>query len=301
MSANNNSNRLGRGLDALIPTEIEHIDDFAAESLPQEAKITANNIDEVDIESVDANPYQPRTEFEDSELQQLAESIKKHGIVQPLVVSAENDWRYQLIAGERRLRAAKLAGLKKVPVVVRSLTEQQQLEVAILENVQRSDLKPLELAVAYSKLVDQFNMTHAKIGVSVGKAESTITNTIRLLKLTPKAKDALAAGIISEGHARQLLALPTEVQDQFLAYIIKQDLTVRATEEAARDFKGGVEIKKSKVKEARAQQTEITKNLGKHLGTKVDVLRTAKGGKLQIEYYSDEELGRIYQQIMGEE
>jgi ParB family chromosome partitioning protein len=301
VSANNNTNRLGKGLDALIPTEIEHIDDFAAESLPQAAKITAGNVNEVDIDSVDANPHQPRTEFEQTELQQLADSIKKHGIVQPLVVSAENDWRYQLIAGERRLRAAKLAGLKKVPVVVRTLSEQQQLEIAILENVQRADLKPLELAVAYSKLVDQFNMTHAKIGASVGKAESTITNIIRLLKLTPKGKQALIDGKITEGHARQLLAMPVEAQDTFLAYIIRHDLTVRATEEAARDFKGGVEIKKSKVKEARAQQTEYTKNLGKYLGTKVDLLRTAKGGKLQIEYYSDEELGRIYGQIMGEE
>lgn len=301
MSAANNNNRLGRGLDALIPTDIENIDDFAAESLPKEAKITAGSINEVDINSVDANPHQPRTEFEQTELQQLADSIKKHGVVQPLVVSAENDWRYQLIAGERRLRAAKLAGLNKVPVVVRTLTQQQQLEVAILENVQRADLKPLELAVAYSKLVDQFNMTHAKIGVSVGKAESTITNTIRLLKLTPKAKEALASGKITEGHSRQLLALPEGAQDTFLAYIIRHDLTVRATEEAARDFKGGVEIKKSKVTQARAQQTEITKKLGKHLGAKVDLMRTAKGGKLQIEYYSDEELGRIYSQIMGEE
>jgi ParB family chromosome partitioning protein len=300
VSANNN-NRLGKGLDALIPTEIESIDDFAADSLPQEAKISATSVNEVDINSVDANPHQPRTEFADSELQQLADSIKKHGIVQPLVVSSENDWRYQLIAGERRLRAAKLAGLKKVPVVVRTLSEQQKLEVAILENVQRADLKPLELAVAYSKLVDQFNMTHAKIGVSVGKAESTITNTIRLLKLTPKGKAALIDGKITEGHARQLLAMPPEAQDTFLNYIIRHDLTVRATEEAARDFKGGVEIKKSKVKEYRSQQTQITKDLGKHLGTKVDLLRTAKGGKLQIEYYSDEELGRIYEQIMGKE
>lgn len=301
MSAQNNSNRLGKGLDALIPTEIEHIDDFASESLPAAAKLNSGNVNEIDITAIDTNPHQPRSQFDDDELAQLAESIKKHGIVQPLVVTAENDWRYQLIAGERRLRAAKLAGLKKVPAVVRTLTEQQQLEIAILENVQRSDLKPLELSVAYSKLVDQFNMTHAKIGASVGKAESTITNSIRLLKLTPKGKQALQEGKITEGHARQLLALPVEAQDTFLAYIIKHDLTVRATEEAARDFKGGVEIKRSKVREAKAQQTQITKDLGKYLGTKVGLLRTAKGGKLQIEYYSDEELGRIYKQILGEE
>lgn len=301
----NNDSRLGKGLDGLIPTDIsgiDTIDEFASASLPKEAKISANTISEVDIDSIDANPQQPRTEFEQNELAALAESIKSHGIVQPLVVISENDWRYQLVAGERRLRAAKLAGLKKVPVIVRTFTQQQQLEVALIENVQRSDLKPLELAVAYSKLADQFNMKHVEIAKSVGKHQSTVTNIIRLLNLSHKAKLALNEGKISEGHARQLLALEAhERQDELLAYIIKHQPTVRETEAAVRKFKQGVEIKKSKVNQSRAKETQITKTIGSYLGTKVTVLPMAKGGKLQIEYYSDEELGRIFEQITGQD
>lgn len=305
MSSNQNSlsnSRLGKGLDALIPTSLDEIDEFAADSLPQEVRVNDKTVTEIPIENIDVNPYQPRTEFEQTELQELAESIKSHGIIQPLIVMSENDWKFRLIAGERRLRAAKLAGLKTVPAISRTLNQQQQLEVALIENVQRSDLRPLEQAVAYEKLVDQFNMTHDKIGKSVGKATSTITNIIRLQKLTRKAKLALNDGVISEGHARTLLSLTDPVQqDQFLAYIIKHNLTVRHAETLVREFKGGVEIKRQKVKQAEAPQVQLTKDLGKYLGTKVSIYKTAKGGKLQIEYYSDEELARIYSQILGQE
>lgn len=305
MSSNQNNvsnSRLGKGLDALIPTSLEEIDEFAADSLPQEVRVNDKTVTEIPIENIDVNPYQPRTEFEQSELQELAESIKSHGIIQPLIVMSENDWKFRLIAGERRLRAAKIAGLKTVPAISRTLNQQQQLEVALIENVQRSDLRPLEQAVAYEKLVDQFNMTHDKIGKSVGKATSTITNIIRLQKLTRKAKLALNEGVISEGHARTLLSLTDPVQqDTFLAYIIKHNLTVRHAETLVREFKSGVEIKRQKVKQAEAPQVQLTKDLGKYLGTKVSIYKTAKGGKLQIEYYSDEELGRIYSQILGKE
>jgi len=298
--SNNSNNRLGKGLDGLIPTNLDAIDEFAASSLPDEVRVNEKTVSEISVDCIDVNPYQPRTDFEQDELQQLADSIKQHGIIQPLIVMAENDWKFRLIAGERRLRAARLAGLKTVPVITRTFNEQQQLEVALIENVQRSDLKPLEQAVAYQKLVDQFNLTHEKIGERVGKAPSTITNILRLQKLTRKGKLALNSGIISEGHARTLLSLTDPAQqDLFLAYIIKHNLTVRHAETLVREFKGGVEIKKKKVVEAEAPQVQLTQNLGKYLGTKVSIYKTAKGGKLQIEYYSDEELARIYSQITG--
>ncbi len=303
MSNNPASNsRLGKGLDSLIPSQIGEVDEFAAPSLPDQVRVSNKTVTEVPIENIDANPYQPRTEFEQAELQELADSIKEHGIIQPLIVTAENDWKYKLVAGERRLRAAKIAGLTQVPVIVRTYNEQQQLEVALIENVQRSDLKPLEESVAYQKLVDQFNMTHEQIGKAVGKATSTITNIIRLQNLTHKAKIALNDGIITEGHARTLLSLTDPIkQDQFLNYIIKHNLTVRHAETLIREFKGGVEIKRSKVIEAEAPQRKLTQDLGKYLGTKVSLHKTAKGGKLQIEYYSDEELARIFSQITGSE
>jgi len=302
-SQNNASkSRLGSGLDSLLPTSLEDIDEFASDTMPQEARLDAKSIIDIPIENIEANPYQPRTEFEQNSLTELSESIASHGIIQPLVVMTENGWKYQLIAGERRLRAAKLAGLKTVPAISRTLTQQQQLEIAIIENVQRADLRPLEQAVAYEKLVDQFNMNHAKIGESVGKATSTVTNIIRLLKLGHKGKVALNEGIISEGHARTLLSLTDLTQqDLFLAYIIKHSLNVRNAETLVREFKGGVEIKQDKVKEAAAPQLKLTTDLGKYLGTKVSIYKTAKGGRLQIEYYSDEELSRIYSQILGQE
>lgn len=302
-SQNNASkSRLGSGLDGLLPTSLEDIDEFASDTMPKEARVDAKSIIEIPIENIETNPYQPRTEFEQTSIQELSESIASHGIIQPLVVVSDGGQHYQLIAGERRLRAAKLAGLKTVPAISRTLSQQQQLEIAIIENVQREELRPLEQAVAYEKLVDQFNMNHTGIGKSVGKATSTITNIIRLLKLTHKGKVALNEGVITEGHARTLLSLIDPVQqDLFLAYIIKHSLTVRNAETLVREFKGGVEIKHEKVEEAEAPQLKLTTDLGKYLGTKVSLHKTAKGGKLQIEYYSDEELARIYSQILGQE
>lgn len=297
-----NNSRLGTGLDSLIPSGLDAVDELASESLPQEVRASDKSVTEVDIDTIDVNPHQPRSIFSEEELTDLSASIKQHGVLQPLIVSSENDWRYQLVAGERRLRAAKLAGLKKIPVIIRSFTEQQQLEVALIENVQRSDLKPLELAVAYQKLTDQFNLTQEQIGKSVGKATSTVINIIRLLKLTPKAKQALNNGDITEGHARSLLSLTDPVeQDKFLDYIIKHNLTVRHAENLVREFKRGVEIKQKKVAEAEAPKRKLTQDLGSYLGTKVSIQKTAKGGRLQIEYYSDEELARIFEQITGQE
>ncbi len=290
------ANRLGRGLDALIPTDI---DDFVSDSLPEELKEDSQNIAQVDISKVVPNPHQPRTEFSESDLKDLSDSIKVHGIIQPLVVIKIADGKYQLVAGERRLRASKLAGLKKVPAIVRTFSEQEQLELAVIENIQRAELKPLEVSVAYTKLIEQFNLTHDQIAERVGKGSSTVSNSIRLLNLPHAAKIALQKGSITEGHARAILSIEDNASQTFLLEeILKSKLTVREAEEAARRLKKGeINKKPVKAKEIRKEHMALTNSLGKFLGTKVGIQSTAKGGRLVIEYYSDEELGRIIEQI----
>lgn len=290
-------NRLGRGLDALIPTDI---DEFVSPSLPTELKNNSNDIAQLDINSIVPNPHQPRTEFSEQDLKDLAQSIKIHGVLQPLVV-IKNDTGYQLVAGERRLRASKLAGLTKIPAIVRTFSEQEQLELAVIENIQRADLKPLEVAIAYTKLIDQFNMTHEQIAKRVGKGASTVSNSVRLVNLPHPAKLALQKGQISEGHARAILSLsnPAE-QIQLLEQIINDKMNVREAEVAARRFKEGVTDKKSiKAKDIRSEDTALMNSLGKHLGTKAAIQKTARGGRIIIEYYSDEELDRIASQILS--
>ncbi|GDX62966.1 chromosome partitioning protein ParB [Candidatus Saccharibacteria bacterium] len=289
-------NRLGRGLDALIPTDI---DDFVSDSLPEELKEDSQNIAQVDISKVVPNPHQPRTEFSESDLKDLSDSIKVHGIIQPLVVIKITGGKYQLVAGERRLRASKLIGLQKVPAIVRTFSEQEQLELAVIENIQRAELKPLEVSVAYTKLIEQFNLTHDQIAERVGKGSSTVSNSIRLLNLPHAAKIALQKGSITEGHARAILSIEDNASQTFLLEeILKSKLTVREAEEAARRLKKGeINKKPVKAKEIRKEHMALTNSLGKFLGTKVGIQSTAKGGRLVIEYYSDEELGRIIEQI----
>jgi len=293
-------NRLGRGLDALLPTDI---DEFVAESLPEELKTTDEQVSKLDPNAIKPNPHQPRSEFSKADLNDLASSIKIHGILQPLVVIELKPGSYQLVAGERRLRASKMAGLKQVPAIIRSFNEQEQLELAVIENIQRAELKPLEVAVAYTKLIDQFNMTHEQIAKRVGKGASTVSNTVRLVNLPHPAKLALQKGQISEGHARAILSLEDQAQQlELLEVIVKSKLTVREAEEAARRLKSGNLVKKpAKAKQIRGEHSTLTNSLGKLLATKVSIQKTAKGGKLIIEYYSDEELGRIANQIAGDE
>lgn len=294
------TNRLGRGLDALLPTDI---DEFASESLPTQLKADGEQVAKLDPGKIKPNPHQPRTEFTEADLKDLASSIKLHGILQPLVVIETRPNNYQLVAGERRLRAAKLAGLKHVPAIIRSFSEQEQLELAVIENIQRAELKPLEVAVAYTKLIDQFNMTHEQIAKRVGKGASTVSNTVRLVNLPHPAKLALQKDQISEGHARAILSLESQAdQLQLLDTIIKSKLTVREAEEAARRLKSGDSANKpARAKQIRNEHSGLTNSLGKYLATKVAIQKTAKGGKLIIEYYSDEELARIAGQIAGDD
>ncbi len=275
---------LGKGLDALIPVD--------------EEQPSGEVIQQVPINQIKPNPYQPRTEMKADELEELAVSIREHGILQPLTVSpGTTPQEFILVAGERRLRAAELAGLTVVPVIVRSVTELQQLELALIENIQRADLSPLETAGAYQQLIDQFKLTHEEVADKVGKNRVTVTNTLRLLKLPDKAQDALRQNLISEGHARTLLGLTT-IQGQLAALqtVIAKGLNVRQTEELVKKMSGHREISPTQPVYY-AQVKEIEENLREILGTRVTLHYSPKGGSLVIHYYSDEELNSIIGKI----
>ena len=293
---------LGRGFDALIPTQLVEEEFDVTAAVDDSGKRSSNDtLREVSPALVDPNPHQPRVSFKEDELQNLADSIRVHGILQPLVVTQVGT-RYELIAGERRLRAAKLVGLDEVPVIVRSFDEQQKLELALIENIQRAELNPIELATAYRKLMDQFGLTYEQMGKRVGgRDRSTIANTVRLLGLPLEAKRAVVDGLITEGLARVILTVTEEdKQLELTKLILKNQWTVRQAEEYARGFRGK-EGNHEKAKARIAGVNDLTRSLGDYLGAKVEQVSTAKGGKLIIEYYSEEELDRIYRAIKHEE
>ncbi|MGA2491190.1 MAG: ParB/RepB/Spo0J family partition protein [Anaerolineales bacterium] len=278
---------LGRGLGALIPGGEN---DFAE-----------NGVMLVPVDLVLPNPRQPRSSIHPDELEDLTASIREHGVLQPLIVTpGDLDGRYVLIAGERRLEAARLAGLASVPVIVRQATDQQRLELAIIENVQRSDLSPLEQAEAYRQLAEDFDLSHEDISVRVGKSRVTVTNTLRLLKLPDAIKNALIEGRISEGHARALLALTTpEAQTAALRTVLKQELNVRQTEELVRRLSG--EKPSQKLKPTTVPEVaELEERLRLSLGTKVTLRSGRKGGTVTIHYYSDEELNALMERLLKE-
>lgn len=280
---------LGRGFDALIPK------DFDKSLVLDEHE----RIQKLATETLQANPDQPRQHFDQNAIEQLASSIKQHGIIQPLVVSpTETDGSYIIIAGERRWRAAQLAGLKKVPAVVRTSKELERLEIAIIENVQRVDLSPLEQAVSIERLHQLFNMTYDAIATRLGKASSTVNNIVRLLQLPEDAHEALHQKQISEGHARAILALKDypEKQTELLQQITKLGWSVRQAEQFVSTVKEGIQ-KPKQVKTRMSTETPETKHLSKMLEAPVHIRRTAKGGKLEIAFKTDEELERIMSQL----
>jgi len=287
--------RLGKGLESLIPTDI---DDLIHSTMPNQLQPDDSMVRELEADKIKPNPHQPRAQFDSNSITEMANSIKAHGIIQPLIVVKDGD-QYQLIAGERRLRGAKQIGLKTVPAIVRSYEDQHQLELALIENIQRSELTPLELAVAYAKLIDQFNMSIAQISKRVGKAESTVKNIVRLLNLSTEAKKALQEGHITEGHARTLLSFTNQkMQVTVLEIIIKRNLNVRQAEELARKFKNKRKVDEQKVLQLSESETKITNQLGGVFNTKVSLQKTAHGGKLVIEYGSDKELDKIVKLIL---
>ena len=268
---------LGKGLEALIP------------STP--------GVTEVDVDSIVPNPRQPRQAIDPQALEDLAASIREQGLVQPLVVT-EVEGGYQLLVGERRWRASKLAGLDAVPVVVRDVTPQQMLELALVENLQREDLNPLETASAYQQLVEEFGMTQQQVADKVGKNRVTVTNTLRLLKLPMEVKDALLQGQITEGHARAMLRLQSErAQLDILKAVLKGGLNVRQTEEVVRRMAKEPKPETSVVERPPEEKT-LEDKFRQALGTKVSLTRSGKGGRLVIYYYSEEELQAIYDLIV---
>jgi ParB family transcriptional regulator, chromosome partitioning protein len=271
---------LGRGLGALIPS---------VENPPSE-----NGVLMVVVGAISPNPRQPRSKIQPEELNELTASIREHGVLQPLIVTPQDAaGQYILIAGERRLQAARLAGLESVPVMVRQATDQQRLELAIIENVQRSDLSPLEEAEAYRQLADDFGLSHEQIAAQVGKSRVAVTNTLRLHKLPDAVKNALIEGHISEGHARALLALATpEAQSAALRTVMAQELNVRQTEELVRKLSGSQAEKKPRPLPA-PEVAELEERLRSSLGTKVTLRAGRKGGTLTIHYYSNEELDAL--------
>lgn len=278
---------LGRGLGALIPGG--------------ENALAGNGVMLVSVDMVSPNPRQPRSMMHPEELQDLTASIREHGVLQPLIVTpGDMEGRFVLIAGERRLEAARLAGLVSVPVLVRQATDQQRLELAIIENVQRSDLSALEQAEAYRQLAEDFDLSHEEIAARVGKSRVAVTNTLRLFKLPDVVKNALIEGRISEGHARALLALPTsEAQTAALRTLLAQELNVRQTEELVRKLSGEKLSRKPKPVIV-PEVAELENRLRSSLGTKVTVRSGRKGGTVTIHYYSDEELDALMGRLLNE-
>lgn len=277
---------LGRGFDALIPQ------DFDKSLLFDDQE----RIQKISLENLIANEDQPRQHFDKQSLEQLAESLKQYGVIQPLVVTPLGDNKYVIIAGERRWRAARIAGLKKVPTVIRTTKELERLEIAIVENVQRVDLSPLEQAVSIERLHQQFNMTYEAVARRLGKASSTVNNIVRLLQLPEPAREALHEKKISEGHARAILALKDlpEKQAELLAAIIKGDWSVRQAERYVVSIKEGFKDKQA-TKVRMQTETSETKKLSKKIGAPVHIRRTARGGKLEITFKSDKELESVLQ------
>ena len=291
-----NHRGLGRGLDALIPTELEEPGQFDPIN---KVKPGGEQVTSVAPSAITPNPHQPRQQFDQAALDELAASIKQYGVVQPLVVTDLGGGKYELIAGERRLRASKQARLASVPVIVRSFDEQAKLEVALIENVQRAELNALETAMAYKKLMDQFNLKLEEVARRVGKNMSTVSNTVRLLGLPPEAMEALVNGSITEGHARAILALKDPgKRGQMLEMIIAQNLTVRQAEHLARGFKPA-EADTKKAMGHVATTNQWTQALTQKLGTNVAINRSAKGGRLVISYKDDQDLERISKQLLG--
>lgn len=274
---------LGRGFDALISSDFDKSILLTAE----------DRIEKIPVTQLQPSPYQPRKHFDETALAELAASIKRHGIVQPLVVTPDKKG-YTLIAGERRWRAAQLAGLDSVPALVRDRKELEQLEVALIENVQRVDLSPLEQAVSIERLHEQFSLSYDVIAERLGKATSTVHNSVRLLKLPEAARDALAKGDISEGHARAILALKNDSERQayLLKSIVDNGWSVRQAERFVTSFKQGAK-ETAQAKQRSETETPATKQLSKRLGTPVHIRRSARGGRLEINFKDDDELDRL--------
>lgn len=291
---------LGKGLDSLIPNKKNDISDSKVEKKqekendsPKSGKIM------VRINEVEPNRDQPRKDFDEDALMELADSIRQFGILQPLLVQKKKNY-YEIIAGERRWRAAKLAGIKEVPIIVKDYTDQEIVEISLIENIQRENLNPIEEAMAFKRLLQEFQLKQDEVAERVSKSRTAVTNSMRLLKLSPRVQQMIIDDMISTGHARALLAIDDEEQQFILANkIFDEKLSVRETEKLVKALKNP----KKEVKKEKSEHTFIYENIEEQIknimGTKVSVNQKANGkGKIEIEYYSEEELERIYDLLM---
>lgn len=284
---------LGKGLNALIPE-----DTVILEPKKGKDKNDDNGYSLIDINLIKSNESQPRKSFDDEKIMELAESIKSNGIIQPLILRKDKD-EYIIVAGERRWRAAKYIGIKEIPSVIMDLTEKQILEISLIENIQREDLNSIEEAIAYKKLISDFDLTQEQLSKRIGKSRVAITNTMRLLNLSEDVQQYIIEGVISEGHGRALLAITdSKLQCELAQNVIDDKLSVRELEFLIRKLKTKSEPSKIKAKkETNPYYKEVIEKLENYFGTKVNVTNKNNKGKIEIEYYSEEDLQRILEII----
>lgn len=280
---------LGRGLGSILPS-----------SLPE----TKPLIQEIPLSQIEVNPFQPRTEFNEEALKELSESIRVHGIIQPITVRRLSERQYQLISGERRMRAAKLAGLQEVPAYVRTADDEQMLEMALIENIQREDLNPIEVALSYQRMIDELGLKQEELGDKVGKKRTTVTNALALLRLNADVQAALRIGDITTGHAKTMIGIDSSLQQTLLREVISRQLSVRQTEQLAQEMKAVKEKRTAPKPEAPAanpQQMHLNKvasQLEDKFGNKVRLNQGSAGkGEIQISFNSTEDLNRILEML----
>ena len=280
---------LGKGLASIFSDAEE---DYGRNILFNEDK--KQTVSEVDIGSVFANPNQPRKVFDETALNELADSIKKHGVIMPIIVNDEGNGKYMIIAGERRWRASRIAGLKKIPVIIKNYTERQIKEISLIENLQREDLNHIESATAMRSLMDDYGLTQEELADRIGKSRPAIANTLRLLSLTPDVVSLVANNKLSAGHARALITLPESEQIKFAKEAVKTGMSVRDVEEKVKDYFTPPEEKKKKPHvEQSADLKEFISRMQRVLGTKVNAIGNETKGRIYIDYYIKEDLGRI--------
>lgn len=280
---------LGKGLASIFSDAEE---DYGRNILFNEDK--KQTVSEVDIGSVFANPNQPRKVFDETALNELADSIKKHGVIMPIIVNDEDNGKYMIIAGERRWRASRIAGLKKIPVIIKNYTERQIKEISLIENLQREDLNPIESATAMRSLMDDYGLTQEELADRIGKSRPAIANTLRLLSLTPDVVSLVANNKLSAGHARALITLPESEQIKFAKEAVKTGMSVRDVEEKVKDYFTPPEEKKKKPHvEQSADLKEFISRMQRVLGTKVNAIGNETKGRIYIDYYIKEDLDRI--------
>lgn len=302
-------NGLGKGLDSLIPDKTsKSVKSAEKKSVAVKGKNTEKEALKADktgeiylkINEVEPNRDQPRKEFDEDALLELADSIKQFGVLQPLLVQ-KKDGYYEIIAGERRWRAAKLAGIKEVPVLIKEYTSQEIVEISLIENIQRENLNPIEEAMAFKRLLEEFNLKQDEVAERVSKSRTAVTNSMRLLKLSSRVQQMVIDDMISTGHARALLAIDDEEQQYIIASkIFDEKLSVRETEKLVKSLKTPKKEKKTEKQERMFVYDDIIEKMKNIMGTKVNIHTKANGkGKIEIEYYSEDELERIYDMIMS--